>query len=355
MNRRLSMLYKTFVIVIFLIHSTFALAKDRMTFIYYYGWYGNPAYDFEWSHWQENDHETPWDLASSFYPKLGAYSSRDPGIIDLHMKWIAQANVNAIVFSWWGRKDPTHEVAKQVLDSAAKYRLKVAFLIEPYPGRSAKKICDDIELLNETFGEHPAFLRLSRPTANASNPEPRGLFFIYDPSNLSDPELQSLSDTVHTSPYDSILLYQSTDATLIDRAHADGIFAYEAVLDVMHFYKGIQQSVEQKGGLFVPSVAPGFNVKRYFDDSSPLIKRRKNGDNYDDWWEHTIAADPEFIAIISFNEWHEGTQIEPAIRVRNVEPRYLSYENAYDKKGVPAQFSYLRRTARWIKLFLQLP
>jgi hypothetical protein len=348
------MLSKIIIFTFFLLYGTFAFAKDRMTFIYYYGWYGNPAYDFEWSHWQENDHEPPWDLASSFYPKLGAYSSRDPAIIDLHMKWIAQMNVDALVFSWWGRKDPTHKVAEQVLDAAARYGLKVAFLIEPYSGRSTKRICDDIELLTRTFGEHPAFLRLSRPTINGPNPDPRGVFFIYDP-DFTDPELQTLSDTVHRSKYDSILLYQSTDATLIERAHADGIFAYEAVLDIMHFYKGIQQSVEQKGGLFVPCVAPGFNVKRYLDGSSALVKSRKRGDNYDDWWEHAIAADAEFVAILSFNEWHEGTQIEPAIRVKKIRPRYLSYENAYDKTGVPAQFSYLRRTARWIKLFQQLP
>lgn len=330
------------------------LAKDRLVFIYYYGWYGNPAYDQDWLHWQENEHEPPWDVASSFYPKLGAYSSRDPAIIDLHMKWLSQTNVHALIFSWWGRKDPTHQVASDVLDSAAKYNLKVSFLIEPYPGRTTKSICDDIELLTREFGKHPAFLRISRPTTFAPVNEKRGLFLIYDPQ-FTDPELLSLNDKVHQSDYNSILLYHSTDASLIERTRADGIFAYEAVIDIMHFYKGIQNAVEEKGGIFIPCVAPGFNVRRYLGEESPRHRNRKKGQTYDEWWEFTIAADPEFIAVISFNEWHEGTQIEPAIPVRKTKPPYISYEKAYDKKGVPAQFSYLRRTARWIKLFLQLP
>lgn len=341
-------------ILFFFLFSASALAKERMTFLYYYGWYGNPAYDAGWSHWQENDHEPPWDISSSFYPKLGAYSSRDPSVIELHMSWISQTNVDALIFSWWGREDSTHDVAAQVLDWAARFDLKISFLIEPYPGRTTKTICDDIELLTRDFGMHPAFLRIARPTAASPNPEPRGLFFIYDP-NYSDEELQLLSDTIHHSEYDSILLYQSTDATLIERARADGIFAYEAVINISHFYKGIQESVEEKGGLFVPCVSPGFDVRRHFKGSSAHLKRRKNGKTYDESWEHAIVADPEFIAVLSFNEWHEGTQIEPAIRVTKEKPGYLSYEDAYGNNGDRAQFGYLRRTARWIKLFLQLP
>jgi hypothetical protein len=344
----------SFAVCVLLISATLLFAKDRYTFIYYYGWYGNPAYDFEWSHWQENGHQPPWDLASSFYPKLGPYSSKDPAILNLHMKWIAQTGVHALIYSWWGKKDPTDDLAESVLDAAAKHHLKVAFLIEPYAGRTTRSICDDIEALNLRFGEHPAFLLIARPTLFGSNEQKRSLFFIYDP-DYSDTDLRTLSDMVHRSRYDSILLYQSTDATMIERTHADGIFAYEAVLDIMHFYKGIQEAVEQRGGIFIPCVAPGFDLKRYSGGISPLVKKRKKGKTFDEWWEYTIAADPEFVAIISFNEWHEGTQIEPAIRVKKIDPPYNSYENAYEKNGTSAQFSYLRRTARWIKLFLQLP
>ncbi len=325
-----------------------------MAFIYYYGWYGNPGYDGAWSHWQENDHEPPWDIASSFYPKLGAYSSRDPGIVDQHMRWIAASNIHGLIYSWWGKKDPTHRTAKLVLDAAADYNLKVAFLIEPYPGRTPDSICDDIEMLNRRFSNHPAFLKLSRATKYGPTTSPRGVFFIYDP-DYRDSGLMRLSDAVHSSTHDSIILFQSTDASMIGRTHSDGIFAYEAVQNILHFYQGIMKASENEGGIFVPCVVPGFNINRATGKKSPLFRARKNGRTYDDWWENTLAADPEYVAVISFNEWHEGTQIEPAIPVTKVRPSYLSYESVYAKTGPKAQLGYLRRTARWIRLLQQLP
>jgi glycoprotein endo-alpha-1,2-mannosidase len=325
-----------------------------MVFIYYYGWYGNPAYNSDWAHWQENGHQPPLDLASSYYPKLGPYSSSDPNVIDRHMRWIAGANIQALIFSWWGKNDPTNDVARKVLDSAAQYNLKVSFLIEPYEGRTTRSICDDIEYLIAEYGSHPAFLRIMRSTRFSESEEIRPVFFIYDPS-YPDEDLQSLSETIHHSPYDSILLLQSTDASLMKRTEVDGIFSYEAFIEVMHFYTEIEKAVEREGGMFVPCVSPGFNINRFKGKISPIERKRKHGQTYDQWWEETIAADPEFVAVLSFNEWHEGTQIEPAIPIRKTKPPYLSYEFAYSKTGTAAQLSYLRRTARWIRLFLSLP
>jgi len=39
---------------------------------------------------------------------------------------------------------------------------------------------------------------------------------------------------------------------------------------------------------------------------------RENGAYYDRMFEAGIAVDLPDISITSFNEWHEGTQIEPA-------------------------------------------
>ena len=58
------------------------------------------------------------------------------------------------------------------------------------------------------------------------------------------------------------------------------------------------------------------------------------GTLYEAMWEAAIAARPRFITVCSFNEWGEGTQIEPC----------LEYEDLY-----------LRLTARWAKVFRGLP
>ena len=51
------------------------------------------------------------------------------------------------------------------------------------------------------------------------------------------------------------------------------------------------------------------------------------------------------MTITSYNEWHEGTQIEPA---RAVGRAYLSYDGAWGLHGRAAQRAYLDRTAYWV-------
>jgi hypothetical protein len=331
-----------------------AFAKERMTFIYYYAWYANPTYDGQWLHWQDYGHHPPQDVSSAFYPKLEAYSSDDPWIIHQHMKWIAKAKINVVIYSWWGQNDPTNTTAEAVLDAAADYNLSVAFMIEPYFGRTTRSICDDIDYLQQRFGRHPAFFKLAYQTAYNSGKHPSPVFFIYQPE-YSRADLSSLADHARSSSGKPLILFQSTDANFMSRTHADGIFAYEAVQPIMNFYDDITRAVREKHGFFVACVSPGFNINKTTGTRSLLFQSRRSGRSYDQWWEKAISADSEFVAIISFNEWHEGTQIEPADNKRDPPHRYLTYQGAFGKRGRAAEESYLLRTARWIDILQQLP
>lgn len=80
---------------------------------FYYAWYGNVAVDGNWSHWNHlfltnwkkedkkvyptGRHTPPDDIGSNFYPLLGPYSSRDPKVIDQHMRWMQQAGIGMIL------------------------------------------------------------------------------------------------------------------------------------------------------------------------------------------------------------------------------------------------------------------
>lgn len=72
--------------------------------IFYYLWYGSPRVDNKYIHWDhvlvphwdpkiaashaQGRHTPPEDIASSFYPELGAYSSRDQKVLESHMAQI---------------------------------------------------------------------------------------------------------------------------------------------------------------------------------------------------------------------------------------------------------------------------
>ena len=82
--------------------------------VFYYPWYGTPEKDSRWLHWNHEylahwdkkeaarwptgRHQPPDDIGSSFYPALGPYSSKDPDVIDDHMKQIRSAGIGILLF-----------------------------------------------------------------------------------------------------------------------------------------------------------------------------------------------------------------------------------------------------------------
>ena len=71
---------------------------------------------------------------------------------------------------------------------------------------------------------------------------------------------------------------------------------------------------------------------------------REEGRYYDRMFETALASSPRWIGITSFNEWHEGTQIEPAI------PKSIPGFNYVDYSPFGPEH-YLDRTRFWVNCF----
>src|SRR5256885_149916 len=97
--------------------------------------------------------------------------------------------------------------------------------------------------------------------------------------------------------------------------------------------------------LCAPPVGPGYDARRAVGD--PHVKPRRHGQTYDAMWHAALAGGADRVTITSFNEWQEGTQIEPAMPIRLGEYRYISYDGAWGLHGAAAQYAYLDRTAFW--------
>jgi hypothetical protein len=197
----------------------------------------------------------------------------------------------------------------------------------PYPGRDALSVQDDLEHLRD--------LGIKR-------------FFVYHPFDISDADWAALRDSVQ-----GVQLFAET--TLVGHAaasHFDGVYTYDIVNRGGGKFQRLCKAAHKLRLLCLPSVGPGYDAMRATGDKT--VKPRRDGKTYDSMWRAAIQAKPDGVTITSYNEWHEGTQIEPA---RATPPgnatklSYESYDGAYGLRGKPAQRAYLARTRFWVSAF----
>ena len=145
--------------------------------VFYYPWYRNSAVDGKWMHWdQGNIFYPPIDISSDYYPTLGAYSSIDTSIVKQHFSWLRDAKVGVIISSWWGQGTREDQAIPVLLNIANQFGIKIAFHIEPYKGRTAMRLVDDVRYLYNQYGRHPAFFEARQPAAGARITVQKGCF-----------------------------------------------------------------------------------------------------------------------------------------------------------------------------------
>jgi hypothetical protein len=292
-----------------------------LTAIFYYPWYGTPARDGGYDKWEQNGHRPAADLASAFYPSRGAYSSSDPGVLDAQMQEIERAGIREVVVSWWGRGSPEDERLPALMQAAQAHSLDIAAHLEPYAGRTIAGTAEDIDYLR-TVGIRD--------------------FFVYHATDFTTAAWQQLNSTL-----DGVRMFAQTPLAGWAKAGGfDGMYTYDTLTYRGPMFARMCAAAHRLGLLCVPSVGPGYSALRATGDTRVLARRR--GATYDSMWRAAILSGADAATITSYNEWNEGTQIEPACRHAG----YDSYTGAWGLRGRLAELAYLNRTRYWISRFV---
>ena len=286
---------------------------------FYYPWYGNPKIDGEWIHWDQNKHQPPQDIGSDYFPALGAYSSKDPAVVAQHMAWLRQAGIGVIIISWWGQGTNEDSAVPLLLQMAEHYGIKVAFHIEPYGRRTASGLVSDIKYLYQQYGNSPAFFRSIAITHYSPNKQSKGMFFVWCIEFIGEcgkqpaqaDYWQKAMDEIHALPDSALVIADTLQSSWIDGGHFDGLYNY------------VTLHLDQDGGfawarslppdsLYIPSVIPGNSAQRVGYPADTLVPRN-DGTTFNDQWTVALGTgvQPDMVTITSFNEWHEGSFIEP--------------------------------------------
>ena len=275
---------------------------------FYYPWYGSPERDGSWQHWRAQPGSS---LAAGFVPIRGAYSSTDPAVLDAHMDDLVAAGVDTLVVSWWGPGSVEDERLPLVVAAARSHGLEVALHVEPYPGRTPAGVVQDLRRLADT-----------------------GIRDVYVYDSMAYPATEWAAANAQLEGFR--VLAHTTLPGWAAAGGFDGLYTYDVLVHDGRSFRRLCRQARAVGLLCAPSVGPGFDARRA--TGNPRVRPRRAGRTYDAMWQAAIRAGADIVTVTSYNEWHEGTQIEPARQ---------AYDGAYGRTGEAAQRAYLERTALW--------
>lgn len=326
---------------------------------------------------QINSHFQPIplnDIGSNFYPMRGLYSSRDAQLrADQFSSLADKAHVYVLVISWWGQTTIDHQnelqhkdakiepydtMVEGLIKQCEQMNIKVVFHLEPYKGRTAQSTKLDLQYIVDKYGHSPALLKMKKSSLlpnSASNTVKKEeeeaelpLIYLYD-SYLVDAKdwnqvfNPSLSTSIRNTKHDCIILGLYLDNMKSEReileSHFDGFYTYFAAKGFTYGstitnWNSIANFAAKNNLIFVPSVGPGYIDDRIRPWNGENTRSRDGGRYYEEMFGKAIdlvkQGNLKLVSITSYNEWHEGTQIEEAIPQKNSNPdkpfEYLNYE-----------------------------
>ncbi len=297
---------------------------------YYYPWYGKPG---------------QWGMPYTNRPVLGEYDSRSAAVIAQHKAWADDAGLDSFLASWPGEGSwedltlsGTYLLQADVVPLAIQYESTLALLKPPdapidfdselAPGVTrGQRFLEHMDYLADTyFGNSKYYCIDHRPVV---------VFYLVREWRNYAPYLATLKVNMAAKGFTLYMVADVvwwTDAGAVAwgwpdvAAHFDAITGYNLYdSDQPAVMATFFDSVEGKwteyrnyadglGLRFIPGFMPGYDDRALRGGGRPILGR-DGGSFFRRYWALSQAfldADLPLAFVSSFNEWHEGTEMEPS-------------------------------------------
>lgn len=308
-------------------------ALPRLVLAFHYPWYGTPTGPTgRWRHWNHARVALPaerilgfhdprrrigpdrLDLGATHYPAAGPYDSRDPALIREQLRLAQTAGLDGFVVSSWGRESEEAAAFAALLAEARDTGLRLAPYFEAGElwRRGAAGVAADLDALLDRHGGEPAWLRV------AGAP----VVFVYAAHRLRPAAWDAVRADLHARGRRVFLVGDAARPEWLPRF--DAFHVYSPVPFIARgrapalVYRERAAAARAAGVPFMPAVAPGFDDRIIREPGTVLD--RADGATYDAAWRAALAVGPAWVLVASWNEWHEGSEIEPS---REHGARYL--------------------------------
>jgi hypothetical protein len=274
----------------------------------------------------------PWYEASDWNPGRMAdlpaepYSGGDDAVIARHVQQADDAGIDALICTWYGPNEPRlNERCGKLINATAGRELAVTFIPDQaadFTGtlKNPQGMIDSLRYMRDTYMGSPNWLRWNgKPVVVFWNLASFGDVNAWrNVQRQVDPNHEWFwmgegTNFSYLDVFDGIYFFDITWQADPAKAMA----SYERQLNAYNSAKGASKP-------FISTAMPGYDDSRIRGGHE--VRSRANGDYYRRSWQTAIDKNAQAVMITSFNEWFEGTQIEPSRSYGNL---YLDLTRDY--------------------------
>lgn len=283
-----------------------------LVFAFYYTWFD----------------ESIWHSGTLSDQPVAPYVSRERAIMGQHIEQAQAAGIDAFLVAWYGPgTNQTEPNLSALLEEAAARNFKIGILFET-DAPTFRGIGDVSAALQHAWSvhmQHPAYIRVGgRPVMFFWRPYIYNVGTWTSVRNSVDPARSQIwisegVDVSYLATFDGHHLYSNTWNPPNDLTYTNQKFA-----------RWVQNERDKLGRplYWVSTVMPGYDDVRI----RPRVgyrTSREGGAYYERGWQAAISSNPDWIVVNSFNEWPEGTYIEPSVSYGNL---FLSLTAKWSQK-----------------------
>lgn len=303
-----------------MLHPSGVAAESRpLLMAHYMPWYSAKPKSDQWGwHWTMNHFdpdkqvEGKREIASKFYPLIGPYDSNDANVLEYHLLTMKMAGIDGVIVDWYGLSNfrdyaILHRNTTRLLQQCERLKMKFIICYEDQTipalvqanritsNDSVSHAANEIEWLNKYWFQSPSYLRL----------DGKPVLLSFGHAGLTNDEWSQC-----LSQLEFPVAYFSQDFC---RSGAIGGFGWPAPkVGLQQVQRFLTESANWNAA--IPAAFPRFDDiyrEAKVSEGYPLLPD-KNGSTFQATLESALKSKAAIIQLATWNDWGEGTQIEPS-------------------------------------------